>query len=246
MVKPETARIRLGAALATILIPALLFVAGWAWIQQVSAARETTPPQPGQFVPGDPIPGQNAQPTPVPRERPAGMADGPEISFIESSNATCYREAPSTNRCYIGWQPLYVSADPGQYIISMTVSINNQLRGFFSGFFQNSMYIPFEQLAPGFLVDCGLPGSGSNPNLGKTYAYTIHARETSGLASANYGSVTCPADIVAATDVSLSGPATGYVGVPVQFTASVSPPNASQPITYTWTATSQTTSSVLG
>jgi hypothetical protein len=174
------------------------------------------------------------------------MADGPDIGFIDSSNATCYRAAPSTNRCYIGWEPLYVAADTSQYIISMTVSIDNRVRGYFSGFFQNYMYIPFEQLAPGYLVDCGLPGSGGNPSMGKTYPYTIRARETGGLSSANYGSVTCPADIVAATDVILSGPATGYVGVPVQFTASVTPPNASPPITYTWTATSQTTGNTSG
>jgi hypothetical protein len=38
-------------------------------------------------------------------------------------------------------------------------------------------------------VACG-PRSASG--LGKTYAYTLRARETGGLSAANYGSVACP------------------------------------------------------
>ncbi len=40
--------------------------------------------------------------------------------------------------------------------------------------------------------------------------------------------------------VDLGGPATGYVGEPLTFSAAVAPPTATLPITYTWQATGQT------
>lgn len=238
-------RIRLGAILASFLLPALLFATGWFWIHQASAARNPQPPPPGQIVPGDPIPGQDFLPTPIPmRDVPSLQTDAADISFIDSPTAQCYREAPSSDRCFISWDYLQVSAAAGQYIISMTVSIDNKLRGYSSGFFQTSMFVPSEMYAPGFLVACGLPGAGGNPNLGKTYAYTLQARETGGLSSANYGSVTCPADIVALTNAGLSGPSSGVIGQPYNFQASITPLNASLPITYTWQATDQGTTVV--
>ncbi|NJN43569.1 MAG: hypothetical protein HC806_01720 [Anaerolineae bacterium] len=58
------------------------------------------------------------------------------------------------------------------------------------------MYIPSDMTDPGYKVTCGLPGDGGNPTFGNIYSYTIRARETGGLSSANYGTVKCPADIV--------------------------------------------------
>jgi hypothetical protein len=115
--------------------------------------------------------------------------DQPTISFIDSPSATCYQPDPSRNNCYIEWDYLYVSASTSQYIISMTVSIDNRLVAYHSGFFQTSMYIPSDMMGRGFKVACG-PYQANG--LGNAFAYTIRARETGGLSAANYGSVTCP------------------------------------------------------
>ncbi len=48
-------------------------------------------------------------------------------------------------------------------------------------------------LGDGFQVACGPLGAGGNPTLGESYGYTIRARDSAGLGSANYGSVYCPA-----------------------------------------------------
>jgi len=113
----------------------------------------------------------------------------PTISFIDSPSATCYQPDSSRNTCYIEWSYLYVSASASQYIISMTVSIDNRLVAYHSGFFQTSMYIPSDMMGRGFKVACGLRNASG---LGNSYAYTLRARETGGLDAANYGSVTCP------------------------------------------------------
>lgn len=121
-------------------------------------------------------------------------AAGPSI---DSPSPTCYRPVAGTGACYIQWNYLNVTADSGSYIISTTVTINNRLRAYHSGFFQSSMFIPEDMTAPGYRVACGPPGSGNIAGLGQTYPYVIRARETSGLSAANAGSITCPADIVA-------------------------------------------------
>lgn len=119
-----------------------------------------------------------------------------DISFIDSPSATCYLPEPHTNTCYIQWSYLNVTASSSQYIISMTVAISNQIRAYYSGFFQTSMYIPGDMQSPGFRVACGEPGSGGKADLGRMYPYTIRARETGGLKAANYGTVYCPADTI--------------------------------------------------
>ena len=118
------------------------------------------------------------------------------ISFIDNPSATCYRPVEHTNACYIQWQYLNVTASTSQYIISMTVSISNEIRAYYSGFFQTSMYIPGDMQSPGFRVACGEPGSGGKPEFGMTYPYIVRARETGGLKAANYGTVYCPADTI--------------------------------------------------
>ena len=119
----------------------------------------------------------------------AHTSEQPAISFIDSPSASCYQPDASRNTCYVTWNYLYVTAGTSQYIISMTVNIDNRLAAYHSGFFQNYMYIPGDMFGRGFKVTCGPRG----PNgLGKSYAYTLRARETGGLGAANYGSVTCP------------------------------------------------------
>lgn len=146
-------------------------------------------------------PAAQVSPTPptglaLPFREADGGIDSPAISFIDSPSATCSLPVASTGACYIAWNYLYVTAATGAYVISMTVSIDNQLRAYHSGFFQNAMYIPGDMIEPGFKVSCGAPGSGGRPDWGKSYPYVIRARETGGLTAANYGTVTCPADIV--------------------------------------------------
>jgi hypothetical protein len=119
----------------------------------------------------------------------AAASEQPTISFIDSPSASCSQADSSSNTCYIVWNYLYVTASTSQYIISMTVSLDNRLVAYHSGFFQTSMYIPSAMLGDGYQVACG-PRQANG--LGNVYAYTLRARETGGLSAANYGSVACP------------------------------------------------------
>lgn len=118
--------------------------------------------------------------------------ESPSISFINSPGATCQRA--SVGVCYLQWSYLSVSASTSQYIISMTLSIDDRIRAYHSGFFQTSMYISANMLGPGFKVACGWRGASGASGLGYSYSYVIRAAETGGLKAANYGTVTCPAD----------------------------------------------------
>jgi hypothetical protein len=122
-------------------------------------------------------------------ERP----DAPTISFIDSQTPACIQLDYQRDFCEIQYNYLYVTAATSQYMISMSVRIDDRIRGYYSGFFQNYMYVPADMNGLGFTVRCGPPGSGGNPYLGKAYSYVIRARETSGLSAANYGTVYCPA-----------------------------------------------------
>jgi hypothetical protein len=44
----------------------------------------------------------------------------------------------------------------------------------------------------GYKVACGAANSSGLREWGKSYAYTIRARDSANLGSANYGTVTCP------------------------------------------------------
>jgi hypothetical protein len=117
----------------------------------------------------------------------------PNIGFIDSPSATCYQPDPGHNECYVNWYYLSVSASPN-YMITMTAILNNfGPVAHTQGFFQTSMYVPYNMLGRGFKVDCGALGAGGNPQLGNAYAYTIRARDSANLSSANYGTVYCPA-----------------------------------------------------
>jgi hypothetical protein len=116
----------------------------------------------------------------------------PNISFIDSPSATCYQPDPNQDTCYITWYYMSVDANPN-YMITMTAVLNNfGPVAHVQGFFQTSMYVPYNMLGQGFKVPCGSPGAGGNPGLGNAYAYTIRARDSANLSSANYGTVYCP------------------------------------------------------
>jgi hypothetical protein len=118
--------------------------------------------------------------------------DQPNIGFIDSPSATCYQPDPAQNTCYINWYYLSVGASPN-YMITMTAILNDfGPVAHTQGFFQTSMYVPYNMLGQGIKVPCGSPGAGGNPQLGKAYAYTIRARDSANLSSANYGTVYCP------------------------------------------------------
>lgn len=121
--------------------------------------------------------------------------DTPLIGFIDSPSSVCYQPDATQDVCRINWYYMSVDATPN-YMITMTVTLNDiGLVGRVSGFFQTSMYVPYNMLGDGFQVACGALGAGGNPKLGSAYAWTIRARDSAPLSSANYGTVYCPAYI---------------------------------------------------
>ena len=132
-------------------------------------------------------------------EKTEKVVDAPNISFIESPTATCYQPDPDVDECFINWYYLSVSAAP-DYMINMWVILND-IGGvaIYQGFFQTSMYAPYNMHGQGFKVRCGPLVVSEDPTVmpdhGNSYAYTIRARDSAGLKSANYGTVYCPAYI---------------------------------------------------
>jgi hypothetical protein len=137
----------------------------------------------------------NSEPglTPTPLPNQPAQEESPDISFIDNPSAACVLPQSGTGNCYINWYYLYVDASPN-YIITMTLDIDNQHRARFQGFFQDYMYVPSEMLS--FRVSCGGPGASGDPNWGLNHSYTIQARDTANTKAANYGQVYCPADLV--------------------------------------------------
>lgn len=123
----------------------------------------------------------------------SGIPDQPLISFIDSPTVACVQPDPTKNECFINWY--YMSVNAGSnYMITMTVTLNDL--GFvsrYNGFFQTSMYVPYNMNPQGYKVECGALNDSGDPNWGKIYAYTLRARDSAGLKSANYGSAVCPA-----------------------------------------------------
>jgi hypothetical protein len=117
----------------------------------------------------------------------------PNIGFIDSPTSTCYQPDSSQDMCYINWYYMSVDASPN-YMIAMTVTLNSiGVVANSTGFFQTSMYVPYNMLGNGFRVACGPKGAGGQPNLGNAYAWTLRARDSANLGSANYGTAYCPA-----------------------------------------------------
>ncbi len=158
----------------------------------VRAARGQPPAQAGPVVLAQET--QDANLREITADGGAGQApQQPNISFIDSPSAVCYQPTPGGSTCRINWYYLYVDADPN-YMITMTATLNAYGPvAHVQGFFQTSMYVPYNMLGDGFEVPCGAPGAGGNPALGSAYAYTIRARDSANMSSANYGTVYCPA-----------------------------------------------------
>jgi hypothetical protein len=157
----------------------------------MQAARGQAQAQGDSVVLGQETQGENTREVSGPAQ--GSSPDQPTIGFIDSPSATCYQPDPSQNACYINWYYLAVDSNPN-YMITMTVTLNDfGVIAHTQGFFQNSMYVPYNMLGNGFKVPCGALGAGGSPSLGNAYAYTIRARDSANLGSANYGTAYCPA-----------------------------------------------------
>ena len=122
--------------------------------------------------------------------------NAPAAVTLSTDAPTCTLPVPNTATCYIKWYTLSATASTGEYMITMTVSIDDQLRAYVGGFFQNSMSLPYDMFGSGFKVACGAPGAGGDPQFGASYRYLIQARATGGgPVGQNGGGVFCPADI---------------------------------------------------
>jgi len=135
--------------------------------------------------------GENTREVTAPPQ--VNLPEQPSISFIDSPSATCYQPDPAQDACYLNWY--YLSVNGGSnYMIAMTVTLNSVgTVAKTMGFFQTSMYVPYNMLGQGFKVACGAPGAAGEANLGNAYSYTIRARDSANLGSANYGTTYCPA-----------------------------------------------------
>lgn len=126
----------------------------------------------------------------------AAAATAHAIGFIESPTASCRKIKGDV--CAIRWYYLSVNAAPN-YMLWMRVRLGDKVVFHANGFFQTSMFVPGEQIGE-TIVKCGKPGTSPDPKpsaapptlYGNTYAYTVDARDSAGLGSANYGSVLCP------------------------------------------------------
>jgi len=160
----------------------------------VRAVRGQPPAQSGPVIVARETQGANIRE--ITADDDAGLGQAPQqpaIGFIDSPSVVCYQPTPGGNTCKINWYYLYVDASPN-YMITMTVFLNAVGPiAHTQGFFQTSMYVPYNMLGDGFEVPCGALGAGGNPELGNAYAYTIRARDSAGLQSANYGTAYCPA-----------------------------------------------------
>jgi hypothetical protein len=171
--------------LRSLIIVLSLALVGAAIAIEVAVGQATDPSILKQEVQGESMREISAPPT-------GKVPDQPNIGFIDSPSATCYQPDPSQNNCYISWYYLSVDASPN-YMITMTTFLNDfGPVAHTQGFFQTSMYVPYNMLGQGFKVPCGSPGAGGDPQLGKAYAYTVRARDSANLGSANYGTVYCP------------------------------------------------------
>jgi hypothetical protein len=176
-------------ALAIIVIVVMAIVA----IVQVARGQSPGVPSiPGEY--GKQTQGENVREVTAPSV--GNSPEAPDISFIDSPTSTCYHPDFRQDTCYLNWYYLSVDAGSPNYMIAMTVTLNTiGTIARFNGFFQQSMYAPFNMFGDGFKVACGPLGAGGSPTLGNAYSWTIRAKASDNLSSANYGTTYCPAYI---------------------------------------------------
>jgi hypothetical protein len=171
-----------------LIVLTLVLVATFSLIQVARGQGPGGPVRPGAAT--KETQGENVREVTAPVQ--VNAPQQPSISFIDSPTATCYQPDKAEDACYLNWYYMSVDANPN-YMITMTVMLNAiGPVAHMQGFFQTSMYAPYNMFGRGFKVACGAPGAGGNPQLGNAYAYTIRARDSAGLSSANYGTTYCP------------------------------------------------------
>jgi hypothetical protein len=187
--------------LYTALILAGILLAGTIGLFQIAVGQGTPPAPIRPLAAGSETQGENKREV----SAPAGAApnapnaqsapSAPFIGFIDSPTSVCYKPDPAQDACYVNWYYMSVGAAPS-YMISMTVTINALGPvARYQGFFQTSMYVPYNMAGNGYRVACGPKGAGGDPGWGNAYAWTIRARDSANLSSANYGTVYCPAHV---------------------------------------------------
>ena len=121
----------------------------------------------------------------------------PATVTISALSPTCVRPVLNTGVCYVTWSYFSVTlSSSSEYVISLTVLIDDQVRANMAGFFQTSAYLPGDMFGPGFKVACGAPGAGGDPFFGANYRTLLLARGTGDSGSGRLGAeVSCPADL---------------------------------------------------
>lgn len=175
--------------LVSLLLSAFLLISVFGIIQ---GARGQTPIRPdGWQVLTSESQGDSLREIYAPPGQDAPQA--PNIGFIDSPTSACYQPDPEVDACYINWYYISVDANPN-YMIAMTATLNSiGPVARYQGFFQTSMYVPYNMQDRGIKVACGALGAGGNESLGNAYSWTINAIDSAQLKSANYGTVYCPA-----------------------------------------------------
>jgi hypothetical protein len=147
---------------------------------------------------GPPVSG--AEPDLFPQSERSLAPGAKAISIIDSRTVQCEMPDPESDLCEMRWEYLSVSAGSTGYVTFMAVKIDGHVRAISTGFFQTSMYIPFDMYFTPFAVQCGKLGSGGAPDLGMAHTYYIEAFDTTGALASNFGAVLCPASVLLFTD----------------------------------------------
>lgn len=119
------------------------------------------------------------------------------ITSIDSPGAQCRKI--KKNDCAISWAYLSVGAAPS-FMQWIRVIVEGQVVFHATAFFQQSMYVSYQQIGDSIPVKCGKAGSSPDPHpspnpalpYGNKYNYVIEARDSAGLIARNFGSVQCP------------------------------------------------------
>ena len=127
------------------------------------------------------------------RHSPPTGPETPSISLLESRKPMCYRPELESNICLVNSGPTRVSTSAPRTIVSMTLTIDGQMRANYQGFFQDAIEIVPAFHGAGFQVPCGPAGVDGVAGMGHTYDWALRARDSQGLQASSSGTVTCPA-----------------------------------------------------
>jgi hypothetical protein len=117
----------------------------------------------------------------------------PSISLLETRKPTCYRPELGSNACFVNWGSTTVSTSAPRTIVSMTLTIDGQMRANYQGFFQDAMEVMPGFHGAGFQVPCGPASVDGVVGMGHRYDWALRARDSQGLQTSSSGALTCPA-----------------------------------------------------